>query len=499
MAKTPRSPGALVWRRRFRLAVRMMAGLIIVLLVGVLIWSYMANKDLDRAIQATAAAGGSLDIDDLARRPVPDDLNAWPIYKDLLVKACDQGVGMAGQLKLKSKTVALSVAEQDRLTGDTIDWELLARWWCEPMLRPDRKDELADRLAEHEALLTALSAGADRPELVWPVSSVDVGPAAPMGVYPQPLSRLLDFVMARAVSHFDSGRSAEAIADVTMIFRVANHITNLPLLAPYHLRATGAGTRALQEMLPDVEISAKQRAGLAKELADGVTKEKLRWIVEVDRAVKHRQYTQLLNGKLSLAYLNDESEPPWPFGQIGLWLREPAFTSNHANQLTMYTELIPLLGEPSRDTVVAVEEFVEGQHKKAREFTGFTHAWALNGAAHALVATRAALMSRTTRRLALLALALHAWRQDKGDWPETLDELTPAYIDAIPIDPTSGEPLGYLRDDAFPRIYAAGIDWADNGGAYAPGDPWGQEETDVCFFLEGIPPDARAKMPKMQE
>ena len=56
-------------------------------------------------------------------------------------------------------------------------------------------------------------------------------------------------------------------------------------------------------------------------------------------------------------------------------------------------------------------------------------------------------------RLARLALLVKAWRLDhSGELPDSLDQLIPAYMSALPIDPFDGEPLRY--DKATRRLWS---------------------------------------------
>jgi len=51
---------------------------------------------------------------------------------------------------------------------------------------------------------------------------------------------------------------------------------------------------------------------------------------------------------------------------------------------------------------------------------------------------------------ARLVLALRAWRDQHGSWPDTLSSLVPAWLSAVPTNPASGEPLAYQhRGDDF--------------------------------------------------
>ncbi len=74
-----------------------------------------------------------------------------------------------------------------------------------------------------------------------------------------------------------------------------------------------------------------------------------------------------------------------------------------------------------------------------------------------------------------LFLALRAYEIDHGRLPDRLDELAPAYLSRVPVDPFSGKPFGYLRSGVpgLPAeawaIYSVGGNCADDGGtAYHP-------------------------------
>jgi len=88
-----------------------------------------------------------------------------------------------------------------------------------------------------------------------------------------------------------------------------------------------------------------------------------------------------------------------------------------------------------------------------------------------------------------------AYAQETGRWPDTLAQLVPAYLDAIPRDPWDGEPLRYDPDKAI--IYAVGIDLLDSGGSTEITDPAYKSATqpvrdhaqDIVFELDS--PDAQ--------
>ena len=48
--------------------------------------------------------------------------------------------------------------------------------------------------------------------------------------------------------------------------------------------------------------------------------------------------------------------------------------------------------------------------------------------------------------------------------PETADELVPEFLESIPIDVITGDPLKYKLQDNQPLVYSVGADLDDDGG-----------------------------------
>lgn len=70
---------------------------------------------------------------------------------------------------------------------------------------------------------------------------------------------------------------------------------------------------------------------------------------------------------------------------------------------------------------------------------------------------------RTTQRQWLvdlescrLSLALRAFREAHGRWPDRLEELVPEWLPAVPADPFGGRPFGYWRDDTGWQFWSVG-------------------------------------------
>ncbi len=92
--------------------------------------------------------------------------------------------------------------------------------------------------------------------------------------------------------------------------------------------------------------------------------------------------------------------------------------------------------------------------------------------------------ARTTRGAALLTLAAHRFRLDHGQFPESAEDLVPSYLDEVPLDRFTGEPMRYRLTPDGPLIYVSGPDLDDDGGAQPASE---RDEDAVQRF--NTPPD----------
>jgi len=68
------------------------------------------------------------------------------------------------------------------------------------------------------------------------------------------------------------------------------------------------------------------------------------------------------------------------------------------------------------------------------------------------------------RRLTEISLCLAAYKADHGQYPAALNDLTPAYLAAVPADLFTGNPPIYHPAAAGYALYSVGPDMIDNGG-----------------------------------
>jgi hypothetical protein len=70
-------------------------------------------------------------------------------------------------------------------------------------------------------------------------------------------------------------------------------------------------------------------------------------------------------------------------------------------------------------------------------------------------------------RSAIVMVAVERYRQAHGNWPETLNDLVPTYLEGVPTDPHDGAPIRLGRFPEGVVFYSVGEDGVDNGGNVA--------------------------------
>jgi hypothetical protein len=98
-------------------------------------------------------------------------------------------------------------------------------------------------------------------------------------------------------------------------------------------------------------------------------------------------------------------------------------------------------------------------------------------------------------RTAIAALAAERFRLDHGTWPDSLDQLVPNYLAAVPNDPFIAGPikLRKLSDGLF--IYSVGYDGKDDGGKIDPKLRM-RDGADLGFRLWNVPGRGQPKNTK---
>ena len=107
------------------------------------------------------------------------------------------------------------------------------------------------------------------------------------------------------------------------------------------------------------------------------------------------------------------------------------------------------------------------------EFGYLDSEWDFGMRALALLEPAADRASRSADRVTaqidavLLRIALERYRRDHRGWPESVERLSPAYLDPLPMDPFGGGPLRFTASPAGITVYSTGTDRDDDRGRTA--------------------------------
>jgi hypothetical protein len=77
--------------------------------------------------------------------------------------------------------------------------------------------------------------------------------------------------------------------------------------------------------------------------------------------------------------------------------------------------------------------------------------------------------------LTKLAIVLHIYRLENGQYPERLQDLVPKYLPKLPEDLFSGQPPIYRRTEKGFVLYSVGPNGKDDGGRTAEDSPHGDD------------------------
>ncbi len=99
--------------------------------------------------------------------------------------------------------------------------------------------------------------------------------------------------------------------------------------------------------------------------------------------------------------------------------------------------------------------------------------------------------AQTGRRVTATMLALRLFQADNGHYPQTLDELVPAYLPAVPGDGEGDNELIHYRAAPQPIVWSVGANCKNDGGAEAPLDKNEYDERVAADFVRHLTPTPR--------
>lgn len=452
------------WRRRLRLAGRVVTAVVLLALLVDLLAGLVTGRQVKRQVAALAARGQPVTVEQMAPPPAPPEENAAPLY-------------------LQALRAAPQLGRLERALDSGV-WRL----------PPARRAAL---LARYQPALALTRLAAARPQCRFEVDWGE-GPWLERP-YLQGMRTLVGLLAANAAARGEGGDRAGAWADMTTALRVCRHLQEEPtqvgqLRYEYALLSALEGLRDLIEAAPP---SRAQAAAVTALLDPAAVRDGMRRAVSQDRAVG-LSWLGLLQRDPARFWQQLSREPektPSPaLLRVAVTLAAPAINRQIMEYLRVAAEGERLLG-PVGSAIPARDWRRAGNV----EIAGWAVLAQVASPSYRMLDTTAEITTGVT--LARWALALSLYRQRAGQYPAELAAAAGELPAAPGLDPLSGtrpcyrRHAGVLGDRVRHRgdtiqvlrpapyvLYGVGMNGQDNGGYDPPARLHRQDLDDVTWY-----------------
>jgi hypothetical protein len=457
------------------------------------------------------AQGDQLDFAALVPKPVPDEQNfaATPTIKSWFQKTAsydpyhpwnDSYSRVADKVQFPPRTKDASF---ERHFDDLVGWELAFAAARSGELTPQQQfysaqfdtasrakaaPAVLEGLKPNEALFAELRVASERPYSRYPVNYDVEWPYSLLLPHLSVVRGVCLRLQLKACAELAGGQSDQALADIQLVFRIADSLKTEPCLISYLVRLVcgQAATQPVWEGLAEHRWSDDQlreletrlqQASFIADLKTSLAAEQAAGIATIE-LVKRKGigYVLALNalGSPNAApaaadanKLNFIASIIVPRG----WYDQEELTYCRAFRTELATGL-----DTARRRISPAQVNADGRaFERIMAPTGRAESGVGRVLHHRVMATALlpalgnvvmkSAAAQTAYNQAAIACALERYHLANGQFPEKLEALEPHFISPLPHDVLTGEPYKYrLMDDGRFVLYSLGWDEKDDGG-----------------------------------
>jgi hypothetical protein len=249
---------------------------------------------------------------------------------------------------------------------------------------------------------------------------------------------------------------------------------------------------AVERVLAQGEVPADELERLQRLLEDEDAHPGLLIATRGERAAMHELFDALESGDVALDQLegSGRTSRSWQDILLGHVIRDN-FRDEHPLMLSLMTRRVEETRLPLHEQAAAERAF----HAEFRRLTEKAILTRLLFPAFNKVSEASRRKHACVRCLAAL-LAAERFRLKHARWPDSLAELVPDYLPAVPLDPYDGKRLRYKRRAEGVIVYSVGPDETDDGGTLDRRDRV-RPGTDTGFRLWDV--EHRRRPPRPRE
>jgi hypothetical protein len=282
------------------------------------------------------------------------------------------------------------------------------------------------------------------------------------------LKRCTQVLQLRAVAELADGQSAKALDDVKLLLYLNNSLRNSPFLISHLVRfAIVAYTlQPIWEGLAEHKWSDEQLIALDAELT------KVDFLADYELIMRGERgfaIASFENQRRTREIISRQENGGLVTNKLTFMPSAYFYQNELAISRMQQQWLLPLVDTNSRIvSPAALQRANDAVRAEMKHYSPYkVQALMLFPAIGSTVRKLAAIQSSVD--LARVACALERYRLAHGQYPETLDALTPQFIGQLPHDIINGQPLHYRRtDDGQFTLYSVGWNETDDGGQVAP-------------------------------
>jgi hypothetical protein len=257
------------------------------------------------------------------------------------------------------------------------------------------------------------------------------------------------------------GDSKNALRTCRAALNAARSLGDEPIYISQLIRIAGVikACQAIERTLAQGEPPAEEMAGLQKLLENEDAFPGLLVATRGERASLHQVFEAVKQGVVTVDQLADSHSNWAEKSFVSLWRMDTS--QDQALSLSLMARRIQEVQQPLHEQAALEKQFEQDMREVPKNAVLTRYMMPAMAKIGEAFRRKQAIV-----RCTIVALAAERYRREKKTWPDTLAQLCPSYLAAVPVDPYDGAPLRYRRVADGIVVYSAGVDALDNGGTF---------------------------------
>ena len=320
-------------------------------------------------------------------------------------------------------------------------------------------------LTKFDALLNELHAASRRPHSVFPVHYEEgFGTQLP---HLSSMKGIAQMIQLRAVARLEAGLAAEALEDVKLGLRLSEALKAEPFLISQLVRIAilQLQLQPVWEGLAEHRWNETQLAELQAALSNVKVLEDYGRTMRGERAFNNDVFDRLRAGTMETVSTAADEDARVTDARATRLTPSGFYYHNQVTVNQLYQKYaLPIVDADNHRLFVRQAALADNPPELQRRFRFYTIFAGFLLPAVAKTGARFAFGQNALDQ-AVTACALERHRLAHGQYPETLDALTPKYLAKKPTDVIDGGPMKYRRmDGGLFVLYSVGSNETDDGG-----------------------------------